>query len=167
MVVESDSPLILIFWLGFSNAFPRADLSDVNSVISDLLDEAGSKRDYAPISGYGGPPLSYKNLVEGLNKITDMLSDAVWSRSHREEKFADESGELVEQFNDTFGDFWEWQPPFDFKAYLEDKFDPKKNGFKVIKIGQKFPMPGEQEVWTDGTSLLIPTSDPIFDKILN
>jgi hypothetical protein len=45
----------------------------------------------------------------------------------------------------------------DFYKYLEQKFDPGFNEFKVVKIGSPFPPGGFAglEVWTDGTSLLI------------
>ena len=130
------------FWYGFEKSFPGGEELDIiNGVIGHLLLKAKQKRSFAPITGYGGPPLTYKELKTGLDKVSDFLSD--------DKDWADEEFD----FNRFFGDFWK-RSDGDFYKYLDEKFDPQKNGFKVVKIGQQLPR--DCEVWTDGISLVVP-----------
>ena len=101
------------FWNGFAGSWGMSDLDSINTMISELLEEAGAKRDYAPISGYNGPAMTYKDLVTGLDAITKLISDdpAYRIASKERGKFYKEGDyqnwTLADRFSDVFGDYFE------------------------------------------------------------
>jgi len=60
----------------------------------------------------------------------------------------------VAYFNPYSKFFKEWvkNEKLDLLDLIEKAFDPKKNGFKLVKAGDKIPF--DKEVWTDGKSIL-------------
>ena len=47
-----------------------------------------------------------------------------------------------------------FEPGDDFRKYIESEFDPKMNGFKVVKAGDPLPSNDDKEVWTDAPAIL-------------
>jgi len=49
--------------------------------------------------------------------------------------------------------FWEFKPGDDLKKFIEEQFDPKANGFRVVKAGDSLPT-ADRELYTDAPSVL-------------
>lgn len=84
----------------------------------------------------------FKEALKVIDKEKDKsLKDDVFDYFGEDDFY---TRDLLNAYKDSKKPFWD---------FLELLFNPKKNGFRLKKIGDK--LPDEREVWTDGNSVLV------------
>jgi len=120
------------YWVSFE----KQDIPILNQFNDDLFDLMSKK--YIFIDE------TYKSIVDSFNKFSKLIYD--------DKSVLDNLGDYDYMFKD-------YNVKEGFLKHIERMFDPKKNGFKLAKAGDKIPQ--QREVWTDSESILVNTGNVI------
>ena len=135
-------------WYSFKYGWGEITLD----LVSDALESSIYALKVAKLNRSADPDKNWPQLQKVLKKMADVL---------------EYYPERIEYMSAPIDEYRYYKDDMKFDEWIYERFDPRRNGFKLVKVGAKLPKQ-KQEIWTDGPSVLVnlgPKSD--YSKVDN